>query len=130
MKGCVFCKIIKGEIPSHKVYEDKKYIAFLDIKPHTKGHSLVIPRTHYRWTYDVPGFGEYFEVCKKVALTIKKSLGAEWMMFLTLGWQVAHAHVHVIPRYQKDAGEEFEKLKYNYKEEEMKEIAARLNKFI
>ncbi len=126
MKDCVFCKIVKGEIPAYKIYEDKKYLAFLDINPYTKGHSLVIPKVHYRWTYDIPDFGEYFEVCKSIALKIKKTLKAEWMMFLTLGWQVPHAHVHVIPRYPNDAMEEFEKLEYKYKKGEMSLISKKI----
>jgi histidine triad (HIT) family protein len=102
MKGCVFCKIVRGEIPSHKVYEDEDFLAFLDIRPLTRGNCLVIPKKHFRWVYDVPNFGEYFEVAKKVGLAAKKAFGADWISFLTLGLEVEHAHIRVVPRYKKD----------------------------
>jgi len=93
---------VKGELPSHKVYEDDKFIAFLDIKPLTKGNTLVIPKKHHKWVYDIENFGDYFEVAKKVGLATKKAFGAEWISFLTLGLEVFHAHIRVIPRYKKD----------------------------
>ena len=62
--NCIFCKIVKGEIPSHKVYENEKFLAFLSIEPESPGHTLVIPKEHYRWVWDVPEAGEYFEVSK------------------------------------------------------------------
>jgi len=102
MDDCVFCKIVKGEIPSYKVYEDSDFIAFLDIKALTKGNCLVVTKKHYRWVTDVPNFGEYFDVAKKVGVAAKKTFGAEWVCFLTLGLEVPHAHIRVIPRYKKD----------------------------
>jgi histidine triad (HIT) family protein len=102
MQDCIFCKIVKGELPCYKVYEDDNFLSFLDIRPLTKGNSLVIPKKHYHWVYDVPNFGDYFEVAKKVGLAAKKSLGADWICFLTLGLEIPHAHIRVIPRYKKD----------------------------
>ena len=102
MDDCVFCKIVKGEIPSYKVYEDSDFIAFLDIKALTKGNCLVVTKKHYRWVTDVPNFGEYFDVAKKVGVAAKKTFGDEWVCFLTLGLEVPHAHIRVIPRYKKD----------------------------
>jgi len=102
MKDCIFCKIVKGEVPSEKVYEDKDFIAIMDTKPLTKGNSLIIPKKHYRWVCDVPNFGDYFEVAKEVGLATQKAFGAEWICFLTLGWEVPHAHIRVIPRYKTD----------------------------
>lgn len=125
---CVFCKIVKGEIPSYKVYEDSDFLGFLDIRPLTKGNTLIIPKTHFRWTYDVPNFGEYFEVAKKVGLASQKAFDAKWLSFLTLGWEVPHAHIRVIPRYEKDLHKSlvsidvFEK----YTPEEMKEIGGKI----
>lgn len=106
MSDCIFCKIISGEIPSFKVYEDNKYLAFLDINPLNPGHCVIIPKTHYRWTYDVPEFGEYWEVAKKVALSQVKNLNCELVSFLTVGKQVPHAHIHSIPRYEDDPHKE------------------------
>lgn len=103
MSDCIFCKIVKGEIPCHKVYEDDKFLAFLDINPVSPGHTLLIPKTHYRWVYDVPNFGEYWQIAQKIAINIKNSpLNPEYISFLTMGNEVPHAHIHIIPRSQND----------------------------
>lgn len=99
---CIFCKIVKGEIPSYKVYEDADFMAFLDIAPLNKGHVLVIPKKHYRWTWDVPNFGEYWEVARKVAKGSMKGLGAPMVEFLTHGTDVKHAHIWVVPIYENE----------------------------
>ena len=99
MDDCIFCKIVRGEIPCYKVYEDDKFLAFLDINPISTGHTLLIPKIHYRWVYDVPEFGEYWEIAKKIALNIKNSsLTPEFISFLTVGNEVPHAHIHITPR--------------------------------
>lgn len=99
MDDCIFCKIVKGDIPCHKVYEDDNYLAFLDINPVSLGHTLLIPKNHYRWVYDVPNFGEYWQIAQKLALSIKNSsLNSDFISFLTMGNQVHHAHIHIIPR--------------------------------
>ncbi len=128
MENCLFCKIAKGEIPAHKVYEDDDFIAFLDINPLTKGNTLIVPRKHYVWTYDVPNFGDYFEVAKKVGLATQKTFGAEWICFMTLGLEVFHAHIRVIPRYKDDKHSELISLDRleEYSDEEMAEIAERI----
>lgn len=106
MAECVFCQIAQGQLLCFKVYEDADFLGFLDIRPRTKGHTLIIPKAHYRWTWEVPNFGDYWEVAKKVATSALKGLDAEWLMFVTFGWQVHHAHIQIIPRYLEDAGEE------------------------
>ena len=104
MTDCIFCKIISGEIPCHKVYEDDKFLAFLDINPISFGHTLLIPKNHYRWVYDIPEFGELWQVAQKIALAIKKSsINSEYISFLTMGREVAHAHIHIIPRSTDDS---------------------------
>ncbi len=102
MNDCVFCKIIKGEIPSTKVYEDDKFLAFLDITPLAPGHTQVIPKDHYRWVWDSPNIGEYFEVVKKIALAQKKAFNADIVRSQVYGEQVAHAHVWVWPEAPGD----------------------------
>jgi histidine triad (HIT) family protein len=97
MTDCVFCKIVSGEIPSHKVYEDEKYLAFIDIHPQTPGHVQVIPKEHYRWVWDIPNVGEYFELVKKIALAQRKAFGTDWILSKTVGDEVHHAHVWVFP---------------------------------
>ena len=102
MEDCVFCKIVKGEIPSYKVYEDEKFIAFLDIKPRNPGHTLVIPKEHFRWVWDVPYLGEYFEVVGKIANAIRKAMQTDWVVSLVLGEEIPHAHIWLVPRFKND----------------------------
>ncbi len=99
---CIFCAIVGNQIPSFKVYEDENFIAFLDIRPLNKGHTLVVTKKHYRWTYDVDTFGAYWEVAKKIALAQLSSLDAKFAQFLTAGLEVPHAHIHVVPRFEDD----------------------------
>ena len=97
MPDCIFCKIIKGEIPSHKVYEDENFLAFLSINPKSPGHTLVIPKKHYQWVWDVPNVGEYFEVARKVALAQQKAINTDWILSKIVGEEVPHAHIWVFP---------------------------------
>lgn len=99
---CIFCKIVKSEIPCYKVYEDNDFFAFLDIKPIGKGHLLVIPKTHYRYTWDVPEFGKYWEVVRKLTLAAITGLEAQKVNYVTLGEAVPHAHIHIVPRFDGD----------------------------
>ena len=82
---CIFCKIVKEELPAEKVYEDEKYLAFLDIRPLSPGHTLVIPKKHERWVWDVPNVGEYFEVTRKIALAIRKAFDTEFVLSKIVG---------------------------------------------
>ena len=95
--NCVFCKIVKGEIPAYKVYEDENFLAFLDINPQSPGHTQVIPKRHYRWVWDIPNVGTYFEVVKKVALAQQKAFGTDFILSKIIGDEVEHAHVWVFP---------------------------------
>ncbi|MDP2642050.1 MAG: HIT domain-containing protein [bacterium] len=95
--NCIFCKIIKGEVPSYKVYEDDKFFAFLDIKPQSPGHTQVIPKEHCRWVWDVPNVGAYFEVVRKIALAQQKAFGTDWILSRIIGDEVPHAHIWVFP---------------------------------
>ncbi|MBI2545155.1 MAG: HIT domain-containing protein [Candidatus Aenigmarchaeota archaeon] len=104
---CIFCAIVAKKIPSLKVYEDDKFIAFLDIRPLTEGHVQVVSKNHYRWTYDVPEFGNYWEVARKIAFAQMNSLNAKYVQFLTAGMGVHHAHIHVVPRYDDDGHGEY-----------------------
>lgn len=96
-KNCVFCKIVSGEIPSHKIYEDSQFIAFLDINPQTSGHAQIIPKKHYRWVWDVPNVGEYFEVAKKVAVAQRNAYKCDFIISKIIGDEVPHAHIWVFP---------------------------------
>lgn len=95
--NCVFCKIINKEIPANIVYEDENFLAFLDIHPLSPGHVQVIPKTHYRYVWDVPNAGEYFEVAKKIALAQKKAFNADIVRSQIYGEEVYHAHIWLWP---------------------------------
>ncbi len=102
MENCIFCKIVKGELPCYKIWEDEKYLAFLDINPSSTGHTLVIPKKHYQWVYDVDNFGEYWETALEVTKKLQKALKPMYISYFTHGILVPHAHIHIIPRYDKD----------------------------
>ncbi len=97
MNDCIFCKIVKGEVPSYKIYENDSFLAFLDINPESPGHALVIPKDHYRWVWDVPNIGEYFEIVQKVAKAQQKAFGTDWIISKIVGEEVPHAHIWVFP---------------------------------
>jgi histidine triad (HIT) family protein len=101
-KDCIFCKIVNNEIPSTKVYQDENFLAFMDINPIAPGHVLVIPRTHYRWVWDVPNIGEYFEIVRKIALAQKKAFNADTVRSQIYGEEVPHAHIWVWPEVPGD----------------------------
>ncbi len=95
--NCIFCKIASGEIPSYKVYEDESFLAFLDINPRGVGHVQVIPKEHYRWVWNVPNAGLYFEIVKKIALAQQKAFNTEMIRSQIFGDEILHAHIWVWP---------------------------------
>ena len=97
MENCIFCKIVKKEIPAHIVYEDEKFLAFLDIHPVSLGHTLIIPKVHYRWVWDVPELGLYFEFVGKIAKAQQKAFSCEVIWSGIRGDEVPHAHISVMP---------------------------------
>lgn len=105
MTDCVFCKVVRKELPSYVVYEDKQFLAILDISPVVEGHALVIPKKHYRWVHEVKEFGPFWKVAQKVAKSQMRALGGETVVFATAGFQVPHAHIHVLPMPKKKDGE-------------------------
>lgn len=103
--GCVFCRIVAGEIPALRVAESNLAIAFMDIGPIAEGHTLVIPRDHYETIMDMPpeGVVDVYRLAARVARAIKATLGCEGLNVLQnngacAGQVVGHVHVHVIPR--------------------------------
>jgi histidine triad (HIT) family protein len=106
---CIFCKIVAGEIPSHKIDEDDKTLAFMDINPWTRGHALVIPKEHSRNIYDADpaDLAAAHVAAQRLAQRMRDRLGAEGINVLQSSEPVAmqtvfHTHVHVIPRYSGD----------------------------
>lgn len=104
MEECIFCKIIDGKIPSYKLYEDDKIMAFLDINPVNAGHVLVIPKEHHKMMSDTPDeLVSYLYVkCKNFMKDIKEIMKADYVALAVVGVDVPHFHVHLIPRYFDD----------------------------
>ncbi|SDN90598.1 histidine triad (HIT) family protein [Desulfonauticus submarinus] len=124
MSECIFCDIIHGKIPCAKVYETKNTLAFLDIAPVNKGHTLVIPKKHYPTLFDLPSeLGkELLEVMQKVGEALRKTVQAEGINlgmnnFKPAGQLVFHAHFHIIPRYENDGLSLWPQKKYNNNDE-------------
>ncbi len=100
MNETVFGKIIRGEIPAIKVYEDEYFLAFLDINPVTKGHTLLIPKEHYTWIHDVPDecIAPIFVLAKHIILKMCEALACDYVQVNVVGNEVPHFHIHLIPR--------------------------------
>ncbi|MEX0652129.1 MAG: HIT domain-containing protein [Candidatus Paceibacterota bacterium] len=105
MKDCIFCKIISHELPAHRVYEDDDFLAFLDIDPVSAGHTLIIPKEHHRWVWDVKNIGAYFKVVQKIAYAMKKAFTVELVESKVVGEEVHHAHVWLFPNPQESTGD-------------------------
>jgi histidine triad (HIT) family protein len=99
MPGSIFTQIIRGEVPRHKIYEDDKTFAFLDIHPKTPGHTLVVPKIEVEFVWDLSDadYQALMATVKKVALRIRDVFGAPYVGELVVGEDVPHAHVHVYP---------------------------------
>jgi histidine triad (HIT) family protein len=99
MQDSIFTKIIKGEIPSHKIYEDDKVLAFLDIHPAAPGHTLVIPKKQVEFVWDLEDedYQAVMLAAKKVALRLRSVLGTAYVGERVVGVDVPHAHVQLIP---------------------------------
>lgn len=130
ISDCIFCKIIKKEIPSFSFYEDDNFFAFLDIRPLNKGHTLIIPKEHYRWVWDIQEDYSQFE--NKIANALKKAFDTDYVQSIIMGDQVPHAHIHLIPRFEGDGHPGLVDTK-NIKEiskEEMQKIASKIKTFL
>lgn len=124
----IFTKIINGEIPCYKVAESDKYIAFLDIFPLTKGHTLVIPKKEVDYIFDLDSetYLGLMEFSKEVALAIKKVIPCNRISISVIGLEVPHAHVHLIPiNSMSDCNFANQKLKLS--KEEFETIAKKIS---
>jgi len=133
-KDCIFCKIVEGKIPSEKVYEDDKFLAFLDIMPANKGHTLIIPKEHYMVFEDMPKelLKEYSLLLQKISKVVFETLKADGYNiqqnnYPAGGQVVPHVHFHIIPRFSDD-GFTFDWEKKKYEDEEMQEYAEKIKK--
>ena len=129
---CLFCKIIAGEIPSAKVYEDDGILAILDIAQTTKGHTLVMPKKHYENVLEMPEneFAALMAKAQELAQKIVTNLDANGVNILintneAAGQTIPHAHVHIIPRYD---GNDSIQISFGENRYDLAEIVAEINK--
>ena len=121
---CIFCKIIKGEIPCYKVYEDEDTLAFLDIQPVNPGHTLVVPKQHFQNLEAIPEdlLAKVMVTVKKVAKTIKDNIAPSYNIQENndpiAGQVIPHIHWHIIPRQEGDGLRLWSQRKYNTGEAE------------
>lgn len=123
----IFTKIINGEIPSYKVAESEKFLAFLDVFPLAKGHTLVVPKMEVDYIFEIEDklLGEFHIFSKKVAKAIEKSVLCKRIGMAVIGLEVPHAHIHLIPISQ--VGDiSFLKPKLQLPSEELSEIAKKI----
>ncbi len=133
MDECIFCKIISGEIPCTKVYEDNDVLAFLDIGPVNQGHTLVIPKEHYETLLDMPEelLCAVSKAVKKVSKAVKEGTGCGGFNVLQSNYKVSgqlvpHYHVHIIPRLETDGLKHWPQGKYG--EGEADKVAEKIRK--
>jgi len=107
--SCIFCKIMNGEIPSHKIYENDHVLAFLDISQTTKGHTLIVPKRHVQDVYGMTpeDMAHVYQAVPSLANALKETFQCSGLNLLNnnesaAGQTVFHYHVHLIPRYEND----------------------------
>ena len=132
---CIFCKIVRNEIPSSNVYTNDKVIAFLDVNPVNKGHVLIVPKDHYETLLDIPDniAKELLVIAKKIGKSARKALKADGFNigmnnFPAAGQVVFHAHLHVIPRFENDGLQHWPSKKYE--EGEMDQVREKIATFL
>jgi len=134
--SCIFCKIARKEASASVIYEDDVVIAFLDIRPLNEGHTLVVPKRHYEYVYDVPDeeVAHLYKIAKKIALAVKKGVNAEGITIaqqneIAAGQDVFHVHVHVIPRYEGQKLPRFEDIP-EASRDKLEQVAVRLRQHV
>ena len=133
---CIFCKIVKGIIPSAKIFEDDKLLCFLDIAPANKGHALIVTKEHYESLLDTPDvvLCDIMNKAKKIARAMSSALGNEGFNILmnnkkVAGQLVDHAHIHIIPRFNRD-GIKLNWRPKKYADKELDEFKGKIMKFL
>ncbi len=127
-KNCIFCKIVNGEIPAVKIWEDDKYLAFLDMNPINPGHTLLIPKKHSDYVFDLSDkeYSELMLAAKKVANLLKSKLKPKRIGMIIEGFAVPHIHIHLVPA--NNGGElSFDKARH-MSQEELNKIAEKIRK--
>ena len=130
--GCLFCRIAAGDAPAHKVLEDVRFVAFLDISPLFHGHTLLVPRAHHEALWDLPDdlHGDLLRTARDLSVAVRDAMDAKGIfnaMNNLVSQSVPHLHVHVVPRRPKDGLKGFFWPRTKYaSEEEAAEVAARI----
>jgi histidine triad (HIT) family protein len=124
----LFTKIINGEIPCHKIAENDKFLAFLDIMPLAKGHTLVIPKVDNDYIFDLADdeLAELMVFAKQVAKKVEKAIDCKRIGVAVIGLEVPHTHIHLVPM-QNVSDINFSREKLNLSQEELTEIALKIN---
>jgi histidine triad (HIT) family protein len=124
----IFTRIINGEIPCYKVAENEEFLAFLDINPVAKGHTLIVPKKEIDYLFDVDddSLGGLMVFAKKVAKALDKTIECKRVGVMVIGTEVPHAHVHLIP-FQRESQMSVTAPKLSFSKEEMAEIAAKIS---
>jgi len=111
MDNCIFCKLVRKEIPVYTIYEDAHFLSFLDTNPQSPGHVQIIPKKHTRWVWDLPehepdgsGFDAYFSVIHKIAKAMQNTFGTPAVCSRIMGDEVPHAHVWLFPNPSEAKG--------------------------
>lgn len=127
----IFSKIVRNEIPSYKVYENKNFLAFLDINPLKKGHTLVIPKIEVDYIFDLKSkeYQELWNFAKLVAKGMKRVIKCERISIVVMGLEVPHAHIHLIP-LDSMQDIDFSQPKLNLSTDQMNKIASLINSAI
>ena len=120
----IFSKIVNGEIPCYKVYEDDEFLAFLDAFPVSKGHVLVIPKKETDYIFDIEdqSYARMWQFAKKISKALKLSVSCERIGISVIGLEVAHAHIHLLPMNSLE-DMNFSKPKMSFSKQEFEEIA-------
>ena len=133
---CIFCKIVKGDIPCSKIFEDDYVLSFLDIAPANKGHALIVTKNHYETLLDIPDedLNDLMLKAKKLARAMSSALGIDGFNILmnnkkVAGQLVPHTHVHIIPRFKGD-GINLNWRANKYKDKEIDEFKEKIKSFL
>jgi len=99
MEDCLFCKIIKKELPSYKIWENENFLAFLDINPINPGHTILISKKHFNHIFDLeePLYSEMFKIVKQLSKVLKRAIKSKRIGLLVESFAVSHAHIHLVP---------------------------------
>lgn len=99
MDTCIFCQILNGSAPCHKVWENENFLAFLDINPVNPGHTLIIPKHHIDYVFDLeePLYSELFRVVKERSEPLRRAMQSSRIGVIVEGFSVSHLHVHLVP---------------------------------